>query len=80
VPGASSTLILVSFHSIGAIASETEICRRCSSGSWSETVLPSSTVPIRVSAPAVKSIASSSVVFPEPPWPTSKTLRMSFAS
>ena len=32
--------------------------RRCSSGSWSETVLPSSTVPIRVRAPEVKSIAS----------------------
>lgn len=70
----------MSFHSIGAIASETEIWRRCSSGSWSETVLPSSTVPIRVSAPEVKSIASSKVVLPEPPWPTNRTLRMSFGS
>ena len=68
------------FHSIGATESETEICRRCSSGSWSDTVLPSSTVPIRVIAPDANSIASSSVVLPEPPWPTSKTLRMSFAS
>ena len=79
-PGASSTLIFTPFHSTGAIASETEMPRRCSSGSWSETVLPSSTVPIRVIAPAVKSIASSSVVLPAPPWPTSRTLRMSFAS
>ncbi len=80
VPGASSTLILTSFHSIGATESETEICRRCSSASWSDTVLPSSTVPIRVIAPDANSMASSSVVFPEPPCPTSKTLRMSFAS
>ena len=50
-PGASSTLILTPFHSIGAIDSETEMPLRCSSGSWSETVLPSSTVPMRVMAP-----------------------------
>ncbi len=80
VPGASRTLIFASFHSIGDIARDTEIWRRCSSGSWSETVLPSSTVPIRVMAPEANSIASSRVVFPEPPCPTSKTLRMSFAS
>ncbi len=80
VPGASRTLIFTPFHSIGAIASDTEIPRRCSSGSWSDTVLPSSTVPIRVIAPAVKSIASASEVFPAPPCPTSSTLRMSFAS
>ncbi len=65
---------------MGAIESETEMLLRCSSGSWSDTVLPSSTVPIRVIAPDVYSMASSSVVLPEPPWPTSKTLRMSFAS
>src|SRR6266540_6099189 len=33
---------------------------RTSSGPWSETVLPSSTFPIRVIAPVVKSMASSS--------------------
>jgi len=73
-------LIFTPFHSTGAIASETEICLRCSSGSWSLTVLPSSTVPMRVIAPDVKSIASSSVVLPAPPCPTSNTLRMSLAS
>jgi hypothetical protein len=72
-------LIFAPFHSTGAIDSETEMPRRCSSASWSETVVPSSTVPILVVAPAVKSIASSNVVFPEPAWPTSSTLRMSFA-
>ena len=79
-PGASSTLILTPSHSIGAMVSETEMLLRCSSGSWSLTVLPSSIVPMRVIAPAVKSIDSSRVVFPEPPWPTNRTLRMSFAS
>ena len=79
VPGASSTLILVSRHSTGAIASETEMPRRCSSGSWSETVFPSSTTPIRVIDPAVNNIASSSEVLPAPACPTNKTLRISFA-
>src|SRR6266498_3544907 len=49
---------------------------RTSSGSWSETVLPSSTFPIRVIAPVVKSMASSSEVLPAPPWPRRRTLRM----
>jgi len=35
---------------------------------------------MRVIDPAVNSMASRRVVFPEPPWPTSKTLRMSLAS
>ena len=79
-PGASSTLIFTPFHSTGAIASETLMPFLISSGSKSLTVLPSSTWPIRVVAPVVNSMASSSVVLPEPPWPTSRTLRMSFAS
>ena len=79
VPGASSTLIFVPLHSTGDIASDTETPRRCSSGSWSDTVFPSSIVPMRVIDPAVNSMASSSEVFPAPAWPTSKTLRMSFA-
>ena len=48
-----STLIFTPSHSMGAIESDTEMFLRCSSGSWSETVLPSSTVPIRVIAPDV---------------------------
>jgi hypothetical protein len=51
-----------------------------SSASKSDTVLPSSTLPIRVVAPDVKTIDSRSVVFPAPPWPTNRTLRMFAAS
>ena len=49
-------------------------------GSWSETVFPSSIFPIRVRAPPVNSIASFSVVFPAPLWPTRTTLRMAAGS
>jgi hypothetical protein len=73
-------LTLTPFHSTGAIASETLMPFLVSSGSKSLTVLPSSTRPIRVTALDANNIASSKVVFPDPPWPTSRTLRMSFAS
>ena len=49
---------------------------RCSSGSKSQTVVPSSTRPVRGIAPAVNSRASASVVLPAPPWPTRATLRI----
>ena len=75
-PGASRTFTLTSFHSTGAMASETLSPFLTSSGSKSETVLPSSTLPIRVTAPEAKSIASISDVFPAPPWPARRTLRM----
>ncbi len=58
------------------MSSETLMPRRTSSGSWSETVFPSSIFPIRVIAPDAKSIASVRVVFPAPLWPTSRTLRI----
>ncbi len=74
-PGESRTLILWPSHSNGASASDTEILRRCSSGSKSVTAVPSSTLPIRGIAPATKSSASARVVFPAPPWPTRATLR-----
>ena len=48
----------------------------CSSGSWSQTVVPSSTRPSRLVAPAQWSSASASVVLPDPPWPTRATLRI----
>src|SRR5260221_8085202 len=50
--------------------------RRCSSGSKSQTVEPSSTRPRRTIAPALKSRASASDVLPAPPWPTRAMLRI----
>jgi len=49
--------------------------RRISSSSKSETVLPSSTRPMRVVAPLMNSIASARVVLPDPLWPTSTMFR-----
>lgn len=63
------------FHSTGTRESCTERCCRCSISSWSETVPPSSTRPARFTAPAVSARASTSVVLPDPEWPTSTTFR-----
>ena len=49
--------------------------RRCSTSSWSETVVPSSTRPARGIVPVAASSASTRVVLPAPEWPTSTTLR-----
>src|SRR5438067_1233149 len=68
-------LILWSWYSMGATASDSERPRLTSSGSVSQTVDPSSTRPIRVITPVWWRSASASVVLPEPPWPTSATLR-----
>src|SRR5262245_27848120 len=70
------TLILWPSHASGATARETEMLRFAASGSKSHTVVPSSTRPVRGIAPAVNSRASASVVLPDPPWPTSTTLRI----
>ena len=75
-PGVSIRLILRSCHSKEFSAAEIDICRACSSGSASETVLPSGTEPSRVVAPASNNRASCSAVFPDPRWPTRTTLRM----
>ena len=75
-PGASSRFTLCPSSSNGASASETEIRRRCSSGSKSHTVVPSSILPRRLVAPAANSRASASEVLPAPPCPTRATLRM----
>src|SRR6478672_2828808 len=69
-------LTLWPFHSKGATAKESEKPRACSSGSWSQTVVPSSTRPSRFVAPAMWRSASASVVLPDPPWPTIATLRI----
>src|SRR5689334_15793202 len=70
------TLILWPSHASGATARETEMFRFAASGSKSHTVVPSSTRPVLGIAPAVNSRASASVVLPDPPWPTSTTLRI----
>src|SRR5580704_14428504 len=54
-----------------------ENLRWCSSSSKSETLVPSSTLPRRSTAPALKSIASASVVLPAARCPTRARLRMS---
>src|SRR5262245_43500403 len=53
-----------------------ELLRRASSGSVSNDEVPSSTRPMRVTAPAAKSSASATVVLPVPPCPTTATLRI----
>ena len=79
-PGASIRLTLLFFHSAKARAARRLILRSISSGSKSVTVVPSSTRPSRFTAPASKSRAEASEVFPQPPCPTSATLRMFGAS
>src|SRR3989442_403742 len=50
--------------------------RFCSSGSVSRMLVPSSTLPSRVVAPTACRIDSTRLVLPEPPWPTTTTLRI----
>ena len=57
-----------------------DICRRCSSSSQSETVDSPSTEPRRFVAPDWKSIASTSEVLPVPRWPTTATFRILLGS
>src|SRR5207244_5138973 len=75
-PGASIRLIFSPCHSRWQTDAASDIWRRCSSSSQSDTVEPASTVPSRFVAPAWKSIASTSEVFPVPRWPTAATLRI----
>ena len=75
-PGVSIRLTLRSSHSNEDSAAVIDICRAFSSGSASETVVPSITEPIRLIVPASNSSASCSEVLPLPRWPTSATLRM----
>ena len=63
-------------HSNGARASDSDIVRLTSSGSVSQTVVPSSTRPALASTPARSRSASTSVVLPLPLWPTKATLRI----
>ncbi len=75
-PGVSIRLILRPSHSNEARLEAIDICRDFSSSAESETVVPSATEPSRVIAPAWKSSASLSDVFPLPRWPTNATLRI----
>ena len=65
-PGVSMRLILRSSQSKELSDREIDILRACSSGSESETVVPSITDPSRFVAPASNSSASCSDVFPLP--------------
>ena len=75
-PGVSIRLIFRPCHSRWHRAAEIDICRRCSSSSQSATVEPCSIEPSRLTAPAWKSIASTSEVFPVPRCPVTATLRI----
>src|SRR6478752_132570 len=75
-PGVSSRLILRPCQSKELSVAEIDICLSCSSGSASETVLWSGTLPRRVVAPASNRSASCSDVFPDPRCPTRATLRI----
>ena len=75
-PGVSIRLILRPSHSNEARLDAIDIWRDFSSAAESETVVPSATEPSREVAPAWKSSASFSDVFPLPRWPTNATLRI----
>ena len=60
----------------GATALETETLRLVSSGSKSQTVLPSAPRPMRSMAPVIYSRLSARAVLPFPLWPSRQTLRM----
>ena len=79
-PGVSIRLISRPACSKQASEALIESERSCSSGSWSETVVPSSTVPSRLTAPASNSIASCRLVLPQPRCPTRATLRIRSAA
>ena len=63
-------------NSVWQIEAASDIRRRCSSSSQSETVEPCSTVPRRLVAPDWNSIASTREVFPVPRCPTTATFRI----
>ena len=75
-PGVSTRLTLMPSCTSGATAREIERPWACSDSSKSHTVVPSRTEPARGTAPAEASSVSTSVVLPEPPGPTTTTLRI----
>ena len=75
-PGVSIMFTLRPSCSNEVTAAPMDIPRSCSSDSKSQTVVPSSTLPRRLTTPDSNRIASARLVFPLPRWPTSATLRI----
>ena len=75
-PGVSTRWIRVSCVSRCSTDARSECWYVFSIGSKSLTVVPRSTVPASLMAPAFSRRASASVVLPEAPWPTSATVRI----
>ena len=75
-PGVSIRLMVRPSHSRWVTAAEIDMPRRRSSSSWSEMVLPSATLPSRLTVPDSYRSASTSDVFPVPRWPITATLRI----
>src|SRR5262245_23533649 len=78
-PGVSIRLILRPSHWKDDRLAAIDISRAFSSGAESETVVPSTTEPRRLIAPASKSNASLTDVLPLPRWPAKATLRILWA-
>ena len=76
IPGVSMMLILVLFHSAYARFADRVCFRSMASSSKSVTVVPSSTMPKRVTMPALNSMAEVSCVLPDPLCPTIATFLM----
>src|SRR6185437_8180640 len=70
-------LIFVSIHSAYAHPRLMEYLRSISSGAWSVSAVPSLIDPWRLLAPDTNASASTRVVLPQPPCPTTATLRIS---
>src|SRR5690606_25015008 len=64
------------FQSANATAVWIEIPCSFSSSEYIVSAVPSRTLPCRRDVPVAKQSASMSVVFPEPPWPSTATLRI----
>src|SRR5216683_7231721 len=75
-PGVSIRLRRWPFQSQKATEVPSEILRLISSGSKSVVVVPSSTLPSRLTAPAAKRMPSTRDVLPTPPCPAKPTLRI----
>ena len=73
MPGVSMRLTFTRSRSAKATLDDSVCLRAISSSSKSVTVLPSSTLPSRLTIPASKSAADASCVLPDPLWPTRAT-------
>ena len=66
MPGVSMRLIFCLFHSAYARLADSVCLRAISSSSKSVTVVPSSTLPKRLTMPASERMAEASCVLPDP--------------